>query len=146
VTADGISEQELVDQALSILRTIEEPALKTKRKKDQQTGIIAIIAQQLRRFLLLHEAQSQEETPEALEAKSDGSKASRKLRLAVEGLETAARVGNSDALFLLAEMNFVCFPRDDLILTNSGIVRQLYPSAELQDCFRKVQGTSRFDR
>lgn len=101
-----ILEQALVDQALAILKTIDEGTSKSRRKS-QAVGLFTRLLQLFKQFILLHKAKSLEEPADGSLSK-DANPTARKLRMAVEALETAAQSNNGDALMLLGDMNFVC--------------------------------------
>lgn len=96
--------EKLVGEARRILRSLDpEPKARTK---DAQAGLVRILWDVAKGIILWHSPERMEERPQ--QKKWVGGQHGKKLTDAVERLEKARSIAwNDDAVFLLAEMNFV---------------------------------------
>ena len=118
----------LVADALAILRTIDpSPSRSLGSGRNPPSGLFAktmYYTKQVVGALLLYTPSTLEEPVDGKKSDMPGGALGKKLKAAVDSLETAARVGrNSDAIFLLAQMNFVCLPTSGVMAhRGSGVL------------------------
>jgi hypothetical protein len=118
VAFSEIQAEALVHEALTILRTLDPTPIRsqigtTEASRLNLYGKVLYYAKKVATVILVHNPASLEEPVDAPPKKAAPVGGTglfgKKLRAAVEKLEAAREIGkNEDAMYLLAQMNFVC--------------------------------------